>query len=84
MSHDRPTWRNDIKKREDDKLYVNNSLYQLSYMLCCYSNESVLATEVVQIFCLVPTFIDTLIHQSHPGIVLFISSSRHFVVPCSL
>ena len=41
--------------------------YHMSYTMYCYSSESVLAAEVVQIFCLVPTFIDTLIDQSHPG-----------------
>lgn len=32
-----------------------------------HSNENVLASEVAQMFCLVPTIIDMLLHQSDPG-----------------
>lgn len=43
------------------------------YINCCYSNESVLAAEVVQMFCLVPTFINILIRQSHPGVIKLVT-----------
>ena len=59
----------EMRKRRDNIIsgMICIATTTLLYTIHYYSTESVLAAEVVQMFCLVPTFMDILIHQSHPG-----------------